>query len=112
MDGLPMTIHLKADAQPSAIYNPRTIPLAWRDEVKKELDMVSQGITETVGDEACKWCHPIVVIFKPKGGVRLTADLSRLNKHVLRTAHPSPTLMMPLVKSLQEYGSLQLLMPW
>lgn len=92
MNGSPMKIHLKPDAQPFAIYTPRVIPLAWRDAVKKELDsMTSQDIIEPVGDEACEWCHPLVVVPKPKGGVRLTVDLSRLNKQVLRTAHPSPT---------------------
>ncbi|XP_070000274.1 uncharacterized protein [Penaeus vannamei] len=92
MKGPPMTSHLKSDAQPFAVYTPRVIPLAWRHDVKKELDtMVSQNIIEPVGDEPCEWCHPLVVVPKPKGGVRLTVDLSRLNKQVVRTAHPSPT---------------------
>lgn len=36
--GDPMTIHAKPDAKPFAIHTPRSIPIAWRDAVKKELD--------------------------------------------------------------------------
>ena len=84
MSSLPMQIHLKEDAQPFAIYNPRLIPLAYQDPVKSQLDsMVAQGVIAPVGDDPSSWYHPMVVVAKVNGGVRITTDLSRLN-----TFHP------------------------
>lgn len=91
MAGPPMRIHLKEDAVPFAINTPRQIPYAFRDQVKAELDsMVTQGIIKPTGDEPSEWCHPLVVVAKDKG-VRITVDLTKLNCHVSRPAHPSPT---------------------
>ena len=91
MSGPPMRIHVKKDAVPFAIYTPRVIPLAWQSDVKNELDaMVKQGIITPV-DGPSEWCHPLVTVAKPKGGVRLTVDLSNINGQTIRPAHPSPT---------------------
>lgn len=92
MKDTPMRIHLQDGAKPFAIYTPRQIPLAFQDQVKKELDsMVKQGIIKPAGDKPSKWCHPLVAIAKPNGGVRITTDLSKLNKQVSRPAHPHPS---------------------
>ncbi|XP_045114017.1 uncharacterized protein LOC123506168 [Portunus trituberculatus] len=92
MSGPPMRIHLRDDAQPFAVHTPRLIPLAYRDAVKAELDsMVARGVIAPVGDVPSYWCHPMVVVPKPGGGVRITTDLSKLNAQVSRPAHPSPT---------------------
>ena len=37
MTGPPMRIHLKEDARPFAIHTPRLIPLAFQDDIKREL---------------------------------------------------------------------------
>jgi len=87
-----MRIFVKDDAKPFAVHTPRVIPLAWRNDVKTELDsMVTQGIITPTGGEPSQWCHPLVAVAKPKGGVRITVDLTKLNSQVLRPAHPSPT---------------------
>ncbi|XP_066953187.1 uncharacterized protein [Macrobrachium rosenbergii] len=79
-------------APPFAIHTPRQIPLAFRDQVKEELDsMVTQGIIKATGDDPSEWCHPLVVIAKNVTGVRITVDLSKLNSRVSCPAHPSPT---------------------
>lgn len=92
MTGPPMRIHLREDAQPFAIHTPRQIPLAYQDAVRQELiDMEAQGIIAPAADEPSPWCHPLVAVPKPHGGVRITTDLSKLNKYVSRPAHPSPT---------------------
>lgn len=92
MTGPPMRIHLREDAQPFAVHTPRQIPLAYQDAVRQELDsMEAQGIIAPVDDVPSPWCHPLVAVPKPQGGVRITTDLSKLNSQVSRPAHPSPT---------------------
>lgn len=92
MVGPPMRIHIRPDAQPFARHTPNSIPLAWREETKALLDsMEEQSIIKAVGDEVSEWCHPMVVAPKQSGGIRITVDLSRLNRQVLRPAHPSPS---------------------
>ena len=92
MVGPPMRIHLREDAQPFAIHTPRQIPLAYQETVSQELlSMEAQGIIAPTGDTPSAWCHPLVAVPKPNGGVRITTDLSKLNSQVSRPAHPSPT---------------------
>lgn len=92
MKGPPMRIHLREDTRPFAIYTPRQIPLAFQDAVQQELQsMVAQGIIAPAGDDPFPWCHPLVAVQKPNGGVTITTDSSHLNKQVSRPAHPSPT---------------------
>ena len=92
MSGPPMRIHLRENATPFAIYTPRVIPLAFQEPVKAELEsLVSQGIIKPADGEPSDWCHPMVVVAKNNGGVRITVDLSKLNRQVSRPPHPSPT---------------------
>ena len=92
MKGPPMRIHLRQDARPFAISTPRQVSLALQEGAKLELEaLLRQGIIVPAGDEPSEWCHPMVVVPKPKGGVRLTMDLSKLNAQVYRPTHPSPT---------------------
>ena len=82
-------IHLKKDAKPSAIHNPFSIPIHWRDEVKRKLDKdVEDGVIEPVpiGDPV-QWCSPMVVTAKSSGGPRRTVDLQKLNQQCLRETH-------------------------
>ena len=85
-----MRIHLKPGATPFAINTPRPIPFAFRDQVKELDSLVQQGIISPTGDEPPEWCHPMVLVAKPKG-VRITVDLTHLNSQVCRPTHPSPT---------------------
>ena len=92
MTGEPMKIHLKEDVETFAISTTRSIPFAWRDEVKENLDrMTRQGIVKPLGDSPTRWCHPLVVVPKSKGGVRLCVDLTKLNTFVRRPIHPMKT---------------------
>lgn len=81
---------MKEDAKPFAVHTPRVIPFARQDDVKKD-SMVAQGIITPADNEPSKWCHPLVAVGKPRGGVRITVDLAKLNRQVLRPVHPSPT---------------------
>lgn len=93
MHSEPMMIRLKADARPFRVNAPRSIPHAYRDQVKQQIDeMVEKSIIEPV-TEPSEWCHPIVVV--PKKGSnekRLVVDLTKLNKQVLRPVHPGRTI--------------------
>ena len=91
MEGPPMRIHLKEDAVPFAIHNPRPIAFPLQKAVQEELaSMEAQGIIAPAEEAPSDWCHPMVVVPKDKG-VRITVDLSHLNRQVRRPTHPAPT---------------------
>ena len=85
------TIKLKPGAEPFAIHAPRRVPLPLLPKVKYELDsMLKDGIIESVS-EASEWCHPIVVVPKVNSDrVRITTDLTALNKSVIRELWQMP----------------------
>ena len=93
MDGEQFHITLTENAVPFCVKTPQTIPFAYRDKLKAELELLQQqGIIAPV-TEATQWCAPIVVI--PKKGtdrIRMCVDLSKLNRFVLRERYQSPTM--------------------
>ena len=93
MKGEPMQIHLKENAKPFARHTPNSIPIPWREAVKKELDtLVQQGIIEPVPDTvASEWCASMVCAAKSDFKPRITVDFKHLNSQVIRTAHPFPS---------------------
>ena len=92
MEGEKFSISLKEDAVPFCVKTPRSIPFAYRDKLKTELDLLQeQGIIAPV-TQATEWCAPIVVA--PKKGsdkIRMCVDLSHLNKYVRRERYQSST---------------------
>ena len=50
-------------------------------------DLVAQSIIAPVA-EPTEWAHPLVVVGKPNGKLRLCVDLTKLNQHVKRPTHP------------------------
>ena len=92
MGGEKFHIALTDDAQPFCVKAPRTIPFAYRDKLKAELELLQeQGIITPV-TEPTEWCAPIVVA--PKKGsdkIRMCVDLSRLNRFVKRERYQSTT---------------------
>jgi hypothetical protein len=96
MKGKAMHIHLKPDAKiiPTHVTAARSIPFAFRDAAKEELDyMVREGIIESV-DEPSDWVSPFLVVPKTgKRGVRLVVDYRGLNRFVKRPEHPFPSPM-------------------
>ena len=54
--------------------------------------MVQQGIIDPLGDKPTDLCHPVVVVAKQKGGVRICVDLiTELNKQIKRSIYPIST---------------------
>ena len=92
MAGGKMKIHVSPDAQPYAQYSARQVAFDLRDKVAAELDdMERRGIIEKVGDEPTQWSHPMVIVWKPNGKIRITIDYTRLNTYVSRPAYPLRT---------------------
>ena len=91
MAGAPMQFDLKAGYKPVAITAARPVPYAWREEVKAQLDdLQARGIIQPV-DYATEWCHAMVLVPKPSGGVRVCVDFTPLNRYVERPAYPTRT---------------------
>ncbi len=92
MPGEEYHISLTDEARPFCMTTPRTIPFAYRDKLKKEMDLlVSQGIITPV-TEPTEWCAPIVVTPKKDSDrIRMCVDLSKLNKFARRERYPSVT---------------------
>ena len=96
MSGGPMKIELQDDAQPFAITAARAIPFAYRDQAKRQLDkLVEDGVIVEV-TEPTPWCHPTVFVpkkaadgSKDPANIRVCVDLTQLNAHVRRGAHPT-----------------------
>ena len=88
----PCQIQMVPEANPIRISTCRKLAHAFREETKRELrKMVRQGVIKPVGDVATDWCHPMVVVEKPGGGIRICVDLTKLNKYVKRPTHPGPS---------------------
>ncbi|XP_049517164.1 uncharacterized protein LOC125942945 [Dermacentor silvarum] len=89
-NGPPVHIELKDDAKPTFLKS-RTVPLALKDDVAKEVDrLVQQGVWEPV--EYSNWETPLVVVRKKDGTLRLCGDYrSTVNKAVKTSGYPLPT---------------------
>ena len=92
MEGEKFHISLTDDAKPFCVNTPRSIPFAYRDKLKAELDLLqSQHIIAPVV-EVTEWCAPIVVTPKKNTDrIRMCVDLSRLNRYVRREWYQSST---------------------
>ena len=94
----PAKIQLREDAQPTSVYTARKVPQPLMPTVKEELEkMKKDGVISPV-TEPTDWCSPLVVVPKPKGGVRLCIDLTSLNKAVKREAYPMASVDESLAK--------------
>ena len=91
MEGPPIQIHMRPDAQPIALRKPAPVPLHWQEQVENDLRRdVALGVLERVPHgEPTKWCFRMVVTRKDNGNPRRTVDLSPLNKYCEREAHGS-----------------------
>ncbi|MCP4539682.1 MAG: hypothetical protein GY832_21300, partial [Chloroflexi bacterium] len=102
-------IQLTADAIPVAVKT-RPIPYAIREKVADAVRLLDkQGIWEpaTKGD----WAHLLVTPAKSDGMVRITTDLSRLNKYIVPTRFdvPTPAEIFQMVRGPQFFSTLDLM---
>ena len=74
-----------AGAVPFCVNTPWSIPFAFRDKLRAELDLLL--LQEVIAPIAkpTEWCAPIVVTPKKNSDqIRMCVDLSRLNRYVQR----------------------------
>lgn len=84
-------IIIKENSVP-VVYNARKIPLSIKNDLKKELDNLEKlEIIEKV-DEPTDWVHPMVVVRKPNGKIRICLDPVELNKVIKREFFQIPTV--------------------
>ena len=107
MNSKPIKISLEDDAVLFVLPVPRQISLAFRRIVKTELDQLVQAGVITPVTEATDWVHPMVVVPKPDGGIRLCIDLQKVNKYVCRPHHQSksPAEAISNISSLSKFFS-------
>ncbi|QQP55719.1 Uncharacterized protein FKW44_000153 [Caligus rogercresseyi] len=95
MQGEPMHIHLQdipAEKKPKPCCVARSIPYAYREAAKKEIDdMVEKKIIKPVS-EPTDFVSPFLVVPKSNGSIRLVVDYKGLNKFVKRPIHPFPSV--------------------
>ena len=92
IEGEKFHITLMAHAKSFCVNKPRSIPYAYRDKLKAELDLLqSQQIIAPV-TEATEWYAPIVVTPKKNSDkICMCVDLSHLNRFVVRERYQSVT---------------------
>jgi len=92
MEGEWFHICLTGDVKPFHVSIPRSIPFAYRDKLKAELDLLeSQHIIAPI-TVATEWCVPIIVTPKKNTDcIRLCVDLSHLNWFVRQEQYQSST---------------------
>ena len=85
--------HIKLDATLSPVQHaPRRVPVALRDQLKAELDkMTEQGIIAPV-TAPTPWDSSLVAVPKKNSMLRLCLDPEDLNKAVQREHCPLPTI--------------------
>jgi transposase InsO family protein len=102
------TITLSNDAKPH-VTKPRTIPFARREAVAAECQrMMDDGIWSPI--DKSEWVHALVTVPKSDGTVRITTDLSPLNKYVVPERHQLPNIQELFLKlsGMKYYTKLDL----
>ncbi|UYV70251.1 K02A2.6-like, partial [Cordylochernes scorpioides] len=89
---LPIEHKIRLNENTTPVIAPsRKIPFSIREKVKAELERMEKlDIIEKV-EEPSEWTHPIVVVQKPSGDVRICMDPRELNKYVQRERYILPT---------------------
>ena len=75
MKGKPMKILLRDEAVPVALTAPKSIPFAWKEKIKKQLDQMLQDKIIAEVTEPTDWCHPMRPVPKKESNdARLCVD--------------------------------------
>ena len=85
-------IQVRDDASPYCAFGARNVAIPQMPLVKAELQRMERlGVIAKV-TEPTEWCNHMVVVHKPKGGLRICVDLKPLNKAIKRERYMLPTV--------------------
>lgn len=108
LKGFKLKIELRHNFVPSC-SKVRNVPLALRNEMKKELQKLLEGgiIEEVAGTD---WVAPVVAARKPDGSLRLCIDLRQLNKWVVVDQYPLPNIteLLTLLSGAMVFSTIDL----
>ena len=100
--GEPIQIAIKDGAAPYHISAPRRVPIPMLQPLKAEIARMEKlGVIRPV-NEPTDWCHPIVVVQKPNGAIRLCLDLTKLNTEISPEFHQLESVIETLAKLGEE----------
>ena len=98
MKGEPVSIQVNEGTTPYHIGAPRRVTIPMLKPLKEKLErMVKLGVIEPV-DEPTEWCHPMVLVRKPNGNIRVCIDLTKLNNQTNREFYELPSVDETLAK--------------
>jgi len=85
------TLHLEDGCKP-IFFNPRHLPLAWKDKIVQNLrKFIDSGVLEHV--DSSDWGTQLVPILKPDGDIRICGDYKvTLNKSLIDVRYPLPRI--------------------
>ena len=92
-------LEIPVDKNVQPVVQPeRRLPYALREKVNEKLnELLEADIIEPVRGPT-PWVSPLVVVPKPNGEVRVCVDMRRVNKAVMRSRYPIPTVQDTLLK--------------
>ncbi len=90
MRGAPYRFVLKEGAVPVAIRGSHPVPEPLLPLLQQELVVQNQGIIRKV-EAPTDWVHPIVIVRKKDGTIRLCVDFRELNKCIVRPKFETAT---------------------
>lgn len=74
------------------VHSPRAVPVAIRDELKQQLDLLERSEIIVRETEPTEWVNSMVCVRKKNGKVRICIDPTDLNKAILREHYPMNTI--------------------
>ena len=96
--GNPIHIEVEPNTVPYHIGAPRRVAIPFLEPLKKELERMQKlGVIITV-DKPTEWCHPVVLVEKANGDLRICIDLTKLNKNTKREFYELPSVDETLAK--------------
>ena len=93
---------------PLVVHSPRRVPVAQREPLKEELDIIIQQDIIAKIDRPTDSVNSCVCVTKPNGKVRLCLDPKDLNKAIKIPHHYTPTLddVLPKLRGAQFFNIL------
>ncbi|XP_064622356.1 uncharacterized protein K02A2.6-like [Lineus longissimus] len=100
-------LHVNHDVKPRVLPC-RNVPIALKEDVKKELDrLVDLGVLEPVS-EPTEWVSQMAVVRKSNGRLRICLDPQPLNEALMREHYKLPTLddVLPMLSEAKVFSKV------